>query len=511
MEMTHPGLPLYWGLSVLAAMLLSSLWFVVTPTAAAGRGGVFNLTRLPLLGGVIGSIVSTPWILLGLKMLMVAFFLTIIVSGLFGTPVAERNFATMLTWNLWWAGLVFSILLFGSAWCALCPWDALAHWLVRRRLWKRADPNNSLNLKLPRYLNNVWPALILFVGLTWLELGVGITTDPYATAILALVMVVMATVSMALFRRKAFCRNFCPVGRTIGVYSQMSALELRPIDANLCADCKTLECYYGNQSIESCPTWLVMGRLRQNTYCTSCGNCTQSCPVQNIAWRLRTPAIEATQGARPKWDEASFMISLLALTAFHGITMMPFWEQWMWEVARVTGDSGRLLWSFSIGLVACLALISGLYAAMIALTRELSKTTFDYRRCFSAMAFISLPLAFSYHMAHNLNHLVREGSGTWSVMQNPLGSDTLPLTMAEKHQRHLEIWISQDLLFTLQAVLMITGFVIALQIIRYRGARLIGSNRGLRLRLLLAPVWMFTVLMTGFHLWMLMQPMVMRM
>ncbi len=155
MEMMHPGLPLYWGLSILAAMLLSSLWVVVKPSATASRGSVFNLTALPVLGGVILRIVSTPWILLGLKLLMVMFFLTIITAGLFGTSVAERNFATMLTWNLWWTGLVFSILLLGSAWCAICPWDALAHWLVRRRLWKRAEPNNSLNLKLPRYLSNL--------------------------------------------------------------------------------------------------------------------------------------------------------------------------------------------------------------------------------------------------------------------------------------------------------------------------------------------------------------------
>ncbi len=127
------------------------------------------------------------------------------------------------------------------------------------------------------------------------------------------------------------------------------------------------------------------------------------------------------------------------------------------------------------------------------------------------MAFISLPLAFSYHMAHNLNHLVREGSGAWSVILNPLGSGTLPLTMAEKHQRHMDMWISQDLLFTLQAGLMIAGFVIAVQVIRYRDARMIEDHQSLCLRLLLVPAWLFVVLMTSFNLWMLMQPVIMRM
>jgi len=60
---------------------------------------------------------------------------------------------------------------------------------VRRKLWRRAEPNNSLNLKVPRLLASVWPALFMFIALTWLELGVGITTNPYATAGVSLLMV----------------------------------------------------------------------------------------------------------------------------------------------------------------------------------------------------------------------------------------------------------------------------------------------------------------------------------
>ncbi len=78
---------------------------------------------------------------------------------------------------------------------------------------------------MPKQLRNVWPALLLFIGLTWLELGAGVTTSPYATALLALLMLVLATVSLSLFERKAFCRYFCPVGRTVGFYSQLAPVE----------------------------------------------------------------------------------------------------------------------------------------------------------------------------------------------------------------------------------------------------------------------------------------------
>lgn len=510
MNMTHPGLPIAWITTVVLVMLIITVWSLAKPAPGGQSGRTFNLSQIPLVGPLVNWLTTSPQLLLALKLLMVLIFLTVIVAGLFGTPIPERNFATLITWNFWWAGLVFSIFFFGTAWCAVCPWDALAQWLVRRRLSKRAEPNNSLNWSLPRYLQNLWPALILLVGLTWLELGVGITTSPQGTALVALLMVVMATVSLALFKRKAFCRHICPVGRTVGAYSQLAVVELRPADITICAGCTTLDCYHGNQLVEPCPTFLMMGKLKQNSYCTACGNCTQSCPDDNVSWRLRAPSSEAAQGARPHWDEAWFMIGLLALTAFHGLTMMPFWEGWMSSLGRTLGDSVQLLWSFTVGLLLCVVAVAGFYALLISATRRLTRTPLDFKRSFSALAFVALPLAFTYHLAHNLNHLVRE-SGNWlAVMINPLGINTLPLSMAEKHLRLQPIWPSADYLNALQAGLMIIGFLIALKIIRHRTPTLLSSGQPLT-TLHHLPMIGFATIITGSHLWMLAQPMTMRM
>lgn len=510
MTMTHPGLPFLWGMSIAAIILFTTIWALLAPSPRKAGTGVWSLARLPVIGPWLRQLVSSPWVLLLLKLVMVAFFLLVIFAGLYGTPIPERNIATMLTWNLWWTGLIISVLFLGTAWCAVCPWDSLAQWLVRHRLWRRASPNNSLNLQVPRLLKNIWPALLLFIGLTWMELGVGITTNPYATALVALLMVVLATISLALFDRKAFCRYFCPVGRTIGFYSQLAPIELRPIDSQVCANCKTLDCYHGSKQIEPCPTWLVMGRLTQNSYCTSCGNCSQSCPQQNIAWRLRSPSVEAIQDGRPHWDEAWFMVVLLALTAFHGLTMMPFWEDWISTLARTVGDSGQLLWSFSLGLIASLGIVVAVYTLVVAWTRHLTKPTEPFNRVFSTLAFTALPLAFAYHIAHNLNHLVREGAGLGSVFRNPLGTGTAPYSMLEQHARHMDLLINQDVLFALQALLMTLGFLVAVQVVRYRGSQLLAMQQrsnGWRL----APMFLFAAGFTGFHLWLLMQPMVVRM
>jgi len=515
--MFHPGMPEPWAWAVLAAMLVLvgwALWCARSGPAPAPISVVprsVSLFGLPLIGPLLRAMTLSPWLLLLLKLITVAFFLLVIAAGLFGTAIPSRSLATVLTWNIWWAGLIVSIFFLGSAWCAICPWDALATWLVRMRLLRRADEDPGLGLRPPRWMRNVWPALLMFCGLTWLELGWGVTGSPYATALLALLMVVLATAFIALYERRAFCRYVCPVGRTIGFYSQLAPVELRPLDSDICARCTTLECFHGDAEVEPCPTSLVMGRLQQNSYCLSCGNCARSCPDHNVGWRLRPPSVEALQEARPHGDEAWFMLGLLALTLFHGITMMPFWEVWLFGFARLIGDSGRLLFSFSTGMLVSVAAPLALYAGLVALTYWLVAATGQrvaYARLFSGIAFVALPLAFAYHLAHNLNHLIREHGDIGAMLLNPLGDGALPMSMAEMHARALHLVISEDTLFTLQAGLVLFGFWMAVLVLRHRLPRLMPVAAFRPLQLL--PMLVFAMLVGGFELWLLIQPMTMR-
>jgi polyferredoxin len=506
--MVHPGLSPGWVLLSLLCMVLLALRCSLLKTQAVGVKGGVSIAQLPLVGARLHRLFNKPYVLVSLRVFTAAAFLLVIYAGLFGTAVPERNLATMLTWTVWWSGVVISVLFVGSAWCAICPWDALATWLVRRRLWRRGSEHASLNLRVPKLFRNIWPALAMFVGLSWLELGVGVTTTPYATALLALLMVVLATISLALYERKAFCRYFCAVGRTLGAYSAMSPVALRPVNTQVCLDCKTLDCYHGTRDIEPCPTHLVMGRITQNTYCTSCGACAMSCPHQNVDWQVRRVGEEIVHASRPHWDEAWFILGLVALTLFHGFTMMPYWEGWIRQLAYHIGDSGRLLTSFTIGMLAAGALPIVLYSLCIWLVQSLTHKQEEYRRIFSTLAFSLLPLAFAYHIAHNLTHLVRESHGFWSVVANPLGRDTLPLTMMEMHYRHMHPLLSNDVVFALQVMLTLFGFWLALRIARYRVKSICKPELNRRAFI---PILVLISVISLTNLWLLMQPMVMRM
>ncbi len=509
--MVHPGLPPAWVAVIFFTMLLLAIRYTVGLSATTTSVSAF---RFSLQNRLLQWAVTHPYLLLLLKLFSVAVFLLVIYAGLFGTPVPERNLATTLTWTIWWSGVIVSIFFLGSAWCAICPWDAIANWLVKRRLWKRASVGVSLNMRVPRLLRSVWPALLMFVVLTWLELGVGVTVSPYATALLALLMVVLATLSLLLYERKAFCRYFCAIGRTIGVYSSMAPIALRPVNSDICERCETLECYHGTDEIEPCPTHLVMGKITQNTYCTSCGSCSMSCPQQNVSWQLRGIGSEITQASRTtamraRVDEAGFILGLVALTTFHGITMMPYWENWISRLAWYSGDSGSLLLSFSLAMLVAMSIPVLLYLLVIRATRQLSRLQDDFKRIFSALAISILPLAFTYHIAHNLTHLVRESNGFWNVVANPLGTGTAPLSMMEKHMRHMNPLLDDSIVFALQGLLVLFGFWLAVYIARQRYRQLHHGQRASVAGFM--PILLFVLLVSLANLWLLMQPMIMRM
>lgn len=509
MTMLHPGLPEEWIVPAAIAMFAIALWSLFARLPSETPARTANLAAMPLIGPVVRFINRSPYPLLGIKIISVAVFVMVVVAGLFGTPYPEHNLATALVWNMWWPLVVVSVFFLGTAWCAICPWNTLSNWMVRLRLWRRADPHPGLNLRVPRYLQNVWVALFMFVGLTWLETGMGVTSRPFATALMALVMLVLSVIYLLTFERKAFCRYACPVGRTLGYYARLAPVAVRPVNQATCDSCKTLDCYNGSKDIEPCPTHLVVGRFSQNTFCLSCGNCMQSCPHQNVSWQLRPMGSEAKGQARLQWDGAWFMLALLGITTFHGLSMMPFWGEWVMGIARFIGEGGRPLVSFTLGMLGSFAMVVLIYAVAVGMIHVANRRTTSYKALFSAFSFASLPLAFVYHLAHNLDHLSRETANVISLLLNPLGTGLAPLSSSDKHDLMMDPLFPDYVMYSLQATLMVLGFWLAVQIVRHRGQGHLDGGSGLSSWRLL-PILAFIGAITAMNLWLMAQGMEMR-
>jgi len=499
-----PGIPdwLYYG--GIVAIILVSFFFAETVGRRTPRerkrrrfdllrsAGLKRFIRLPIFPMVF----QLPTTLL---------FLLLIYAGLVGHQVV--NIVPTLTWTIWWAGLIFIVLFAGKIWCAFCPWDFIASALSRLRLFGTGSAPLNLGLQWPRRLRSVWPALWLFVALTWLELGCHVTKSPMKTAYVAIGMIVLAIVPAILFDKKSFCRYCCFVGRIAGMYANFAPVEVRAADKDLCASCKSRDCFSGNEKGAPCPTSLCLATVEDNTYCTMCGECVKSCPKDNVGLNLRPFGEDLYHYANPKRDEAFLAMTLLSLTSFHGLTMTPFWENVMEPEGTILGWVGDMfgtghLGSFTIGMIVVLAAPILLYLAFCKVVVALAARKVEGDRKHTTMeifiqfSYAFLPIALFYHLAHNGMHLFMEGQNVLTYLSDPMGRGWDLFGTATRAYPQM---LSTNTIWIAQVVLVIVGHIYGIAFTHRTAQRLFG--KGNTSYLIEVPLLVAMILFSYFSLW----------
>jgi len=438
------------------------------------------------------------------RSIVVAAFIFIIAAGLFGNQLPSKNIAPILTWTLWWGGLILVILYFGAAWCYVCPWQALAEWSESLRLWGVRKQGLTLGLKWPKPLRNVWPAIVLFIALTWVELGFAVTYNPRATAYMALAIAGMAFASAFIFDRASFCRYGCFVGRIIGLYSNFAPVEVRTKDLQACRTCDTKSCYKGNDLGNPCPTHQYLPAMEHNTECLTCMECVKSCEKENVSLFARPWGEDLVHVYRPRTDQAALALVLVALTGFHGFTMTGRWQdavEWLERHLNI----GHTV-AFTGGMAALVVVPVAIYAALVGLSWMAGgRRTLGYRAYFVRYAYALLPIALFYHLAHNSEHLLFESQKIIPLASDPFGwgwdlFGTSAMSVAPI--------VSLPMLWLIQVGLVLVGHVYSLYFARRIAGDVFGSTRHVFRSQI--PMLAAMVLFSLASLWLLKQPMEMR-
>ncbi len=493
------------ALPVLNRSFLSSIPFTDSRSSidVAKRSDRFDLLSI----GIIKTAFNSRIFRFSLQAIVTVLFLIIIAAGLWGNQNPALNIAPILTWTIWWGCLIILIMFAGKAWCYVCPWDAIAGWTEKLAFWRKKSEGLSLGLKWPRIVRNVLIATILFVGLTWVELGFGVTMKPRVTAYLAISMLLMAVVSALLFDRKSFCRYGCLVGRVSGLYALFASTEVRAKSDSTCKACASKECVQGSETAYGCPTFLYPGKLETNTYCIQCIECIQACPHDNLAVNLRPWASDLAVEGKPRTDEAYLALLMLAITGFHGLTMTPVWQEFVDAIRSSTGF-GRTI-GFSVGMAILMLSPIAIYAVLVAASRKLAQGHtqhhMSYHDYFVRYAYALLPIALFYHIAHNMEHLLMEGPKVIAMISDPFGWNWNLFGTASWTIPPL---ISLEMLWIIQVFLVLVGHLYSLWVAHKTSLRLFGTPKAaLRSQL---PMLAGMVLFSVFSLWLLKQPMEMR-
>jgi len=499
---TMLGLPdwLYYGSVGLLLVISFGIFERKKKDQAKDSGKRFDLLRFAGLRRLL----LHPYTRFGIQAFSVGLFVLIIGAGLFGNQLAAKNIAPLLTWTIWWGGLILLILYAGKAWCYVCPWDAIAGWAEGLRFWGTKKEGLSLNLKWPKMMRNIWPATLLFIALTWVEIGFGVTMQPRATAWLALGMLAMAFVSAFIFDRKSFCRYGCLVGRVSGLYAMFSPIEVRAQDKDVCRSCETHSCYKGNEQGEPCPTFQYLGTMDRSTYCISCMECLKSCEQENVSLNLRPWGEDLTQSFRPRSDEAYLALVLLTLTGFHGLTMTGLWRELLLVIQQFFGMGE--IWAFTLGMSAFMIVPVVVYAGLVGVSWFGGGLhSVSYRDYFIRYAYALLPIALFYHLAHNSEHLLMEGQKIVALMSDPFGWSWNLFGTAHWTLPPL---VDLSTLWAIQVLLVVVGHVYSLWLARQTAQSFFPhSKAALRSQL---PMLVAMILFSTVSLWLLKQPMEMR-
>ncbi len=362
-----------------------------------------------------------------LMLIGLTFFGLIVYAGLRGTPVGGENVASTFTWLIWWTLIPVTMLVAARGWCLICPWIAPAEWLQRLAFWNKGKRTLSLNWKMPRLLRNFGLMLTFFLLLHWADSTFHLALRPETTVYLALGLFVVAIVVSLLFEKRSFCRYVCPIGAIIAPYSLVAPIELRNKDDEVCRNCKTRDCYKGNEKGYGCPMMIKPWAIDRNTHCVMCTECIKTCPHDNIAINVRKPfrdifkkGLGFIRNPDITFSLSVIVIILLGVVPFHNLEMT---AAYVALEANLSGGLGmsevvvRTIGFLMVGVI-FVAIFFGFSAIVQKVTNE---SKYGTKRIFIWFALAFIPLAISLHLGHNYFHLLEEGAVIIPNLSDPFG------------------------------------------------------------------------------------------
>lgn len=414
----------------------SAAFFADPQNTAPTNGGTatehegFDLLRLPgmrrlfLWGGF-------PYVF---QAAMLAVFVALAViswgvhapEGVNAKLFAKTNLATLLIWGVWWPAMVWMAVLLGRAWCMVCPLELVSN--LSERLARA--------LKLPQRPLRKWIAsggiiVGLYALIQMLVAGAHINRVPAYTSWFLIGLLAMAALTALVFKDRAFCRGFCPVGLLLGAYGRGGMLAVRAGSGATCQGCTGKDCIMScnrtRSDARSCPSLLNPPKLASNKDCLVCGQCIKSCQPDNMRMLVRRPfpASDVREGVA-SWPVTLFVMLVSGFVTWELFTEWPAAEKvfsmppvWL---ANALGWSAAVGWIKGIWALAIVPLVLwSLLAGAVRLLGAKETMLSIWRR-------MALPLAVVISVGHMSKGLAKFAS--WSpflptALSEPTGLETV--------------------------------------------------------------------------------------
>src|SRR5260370_9120559 len=183
-------------------------------------------THLDLMATPLGRWIASPSLVLALKLLALAGFIITIVAGFRGNQNPYRNIAPTMVWTIAWVGLAYVSVFVGNSWAAINPWRTIFESVETMVQGITGRPELGLRLSYPAALG-VWPAFLLLLAFSWIELVYPNPAVPRTIAWLALAYSILTFTGMFLFVRACWRERGQVFTLVFGTFARFAPIEIR--------------------------------------------------------------------------------------------------------------------------------------------------------------------------------------------------------------------------------------------------------------------------------------------
>jgi len=310
--------------------------------------------------------------------------------------------------------------------------------------------------------------VVLYALLQLLVATAQLHRTPAYTAWFLVGLLVLAVVTGLLWKDRAFCRGFCPVGLLLGIYGRGGMLAVRAGAGSKCA--------------RSCPSLLNPPKLNSNRDCLVCGQCIKSCEPDNMRLLLRPP-FSKSDAREPiaNWPVTLFVMLVSGFVAWELCTEWKKAEvvflatpQWLIEQTAATGAAA----GFLKGAWALLVVPGFVWLALASLLRLLGERR-SIGETFRVMALPMAVVVAAGHLSKGLAKFVSWLPFLPDALRDPAGGATAQAITAKTLATPAALLAST----TVSAICL--ALIVAAFFFAVREHRLAHPDKPLRLRAVL--------------------------
>jgi hypothetical protein len=469
-----------------AAAVIVTFLLLVDTRPTPHRYPRFDLLRV---GWFRATFASRPFVF-GLRLMSVALFSLVVLSGLIGNQSPTDNLAPTFVWVIWWVGLALLTALIGNLWELVNPWKITFEWANGLTYRLGAEKGSGLRLPYPAGWG-VWPALALYFSFAWVELVFLGSAKPSNIATLALLYSAITWAGMFVFGKDAWLRGGEAFSVFFGILARFAPTEVRVSTAKTCEECGASSC----RDLDG--------------ECVDCYECFVGAAPEDRQLNLRPWAVGLSRPETVTADRLAFVIFVLASVTYDGLMATPLWLQVRTLAGSVTNalgisGIGGLYVIQTLGLVAVPLLFLAAYLGFVKLSQLLGGGYVPLRRLAAAYAYTLVPIALAYQAAHYYTYLLIQGQAAIALISDPFGWGWNLFSTAD-YQTNVGV-VSADFVWYSQVALIVVGHMIAVYLAHGITLRLLGDQK-LAVRSQY-PMLALMVIYTVFSLWILHQPIV---